>query len=236
MNNNLLNLDLKPIEPNGLTVLIADDHPFYREGLKTVLQQVPSIKTICEAGNGIEVLSQINKQDISLVFLDIDMPELSGLEALRELRITNKNIRVVMLSMFCAPKHVMQAYDYKANGYLLKEADIDEVELCISEVLKGNSYYCEKAAENVLQAMKLRYDQSTNLSQDQSPTELSPREIDVLKLLCKEYTNKEVAAQLKITEYTVKGHRDKIKSKLNCHNLAGMMEYAIKKGYHVLGI
>ena len=235
MNHNVLNLDLKPIEPSGLKILIADDHPFYREGLKTVLNQVRSIKSITEAANGKEVINHLHKNEVDLLFLDIDMPEITGLEALREIRIENKRIRIVMLSMFCAPKQVMQAYDYKANGYLLKEANIDEVESCISEVMKGNSYYCTKAVENVLQAMKSRYDQSTGLSQDHSTAELSPREIDVLKLLCKEYTNKEVAAQLNITEYTVKGHRDKIKSKLNCQNLAGMMEYAIKKGYHVLG-
>lgn len=232
--SNILNVKLSPLETKNVKVMIADDHPFYLDGLKAVLHEVPFIKHIKEARTGKEVLDFLSKKDYNLLFLDIDMPDMTGLEALRKIRITNKNLRVIMLSMFCSQSQVMQAYELKANGYLLKEVGMEELERCIGEVLKGNSYYCDKAVDEVMLAMKKRFDQSTALQYEFKGTELSPREIDVLKLLCRQYSNKEVASMLKITEYTVKGHRDNIKKKIDVQNLAGMVEYAIKHGFHIM--
>ena len=235
--SNILDLNLKPIEPYNIKVLIADDHPFYLEGLKIVLETLAVIKKVYEVTNGNEALKLIDKQQFHLVFLDIEMPEKNGMDTLREIRLQDKNLRVVMLSMHCSPDHVMQAYDLKANGYLLKEAGMEEVEKCVLSVLRGDSYYCEKAVEKVLQAMKSRYDLSTALHKKEAThgNELSPREIEVLQLLCKQYTTKEIGEMLNISEHTVKGHREKIKTKAQCKNMVGMVEYAIKHGFHMVG-
>lgn len=236
INPNVLDQHIKVIEPHNIKVLIADDHPVFREGLKIVLQTLAFVTKISEANNGEEVLKLIRKQKFHIIFLDIDMPKKDGLEVLKEIRLNHPDLRVIMLSMHSSQGHVKTAYDLCADGYLIKETGMEEVELCVLKILGGEAYYCDLAVERVFQVIKGRYDKTKAIKQQKIivDAELTPREIEVLKLVCQQYSSKEIGKLLNISEHTVKGHREKITRKIRNKNSIGILEYALKRGYHML--
>ncbi len=223
---------IAPVALSRLKVIVADDHAFFRLGLKSTLQQIPYVRTIHEAANGEEVLKLLEKAKYDVIFMDIEMPQLDGIETVRRIRLKNKKIRIIALSMHASEKHVMDMYHHHVNAYILKDTDLAEVKRTIENVIEGQQYFAENVRDIVFNALIRKDKTASAMSKSEPSNEISPREIDVLKMICDQYSTQEIAENLHISLNTVKGHREKLLEKTNSKNLAGIVVFAIKHGYY----
>ncbi|MES2628996.1 MAG: response regulator transcription factor [Bacteroidota bacterium] len=228
-------IDVTPVPLTRLKVLIADDHKFFRLGLKSTLQEISYIKTIAEASNGDEVLQLMKKVTYDLIFLDIQMPGLDGVQTLRTLRLTNGYTRVIALSMHTEEKYIHDMYEGKVNGFLRKETEKEEVVRAIENVMGGEPYYTPIIREVLFNVLVKKDRYLGDLSTETRMIRLTAREEDILKMICQQYSSAEIAKRLYIAEDTVKGHRLRLLDKTKAKNVAGMVVYAIKHGIYRVG-
>lgn len=223
-------MDIIPL--TRLKVLIADDHAFFRMGLRSTLEQIAYIRTIDEAANGSEALKLIEKKNYDLIFMDIQMPEVDGIEAVRQIRLKDTRTRIVVLSMHATEKYIMEMYNNNINAYLLKDTDLEEVQRAIENVMDGDTYYNAEVREILFKGLVKKDKIARALSKSEPGTEISDREADVLKLICDQYATSEIATKLYISPNTVKFHRENLLKKTDSKNLAGLVLYAVKFGYY----
>lgn len=214
-----------------MTVLIADDHIIFREGLAVLLHKMPHVSCVLQASNGKEVLTILEQQTVDTVLMDIEMPLLNGVETTNIIK-QNKGIttRVIALTMFNREADVMNLYDIGVDGYLLKDSSVSEVAKALAFVHEGKEYYCE-AVKEVLFKSLLRRRKSEISTEDAS---LSNREKEVLQLICEQYSTEEIASKLFLSPLTVNNHRRSILSKTKSKNIAGMVLYALQHGIYSL--
>jgi DNA-binding NarL/FixJ family response regulator len=207
-----------------IRVLIADDHTLVRAGIKSLLEKLPGIVVVAEASNGGEVLSLVAKHQPRVVLMDIAMPNLNGLDATRQITELHADVRVVMLSIYSDEEHVYQALQAGASGYLLKGASIEELDLAIRSAARGETFLSPQVSRPVID----EYIRRTHASR---PGELlSTRQRQVLQLIAEGKTMKQVALELGISVKTVETHRAQLMDRLNIHDVAGLVRYAIRKG------
>lgn len=215
--------------PDPIQVALADDHTLFRKGMLALLQDAAGLAVCFEASNGRELLQQLAAGPLpDVVLLDISMPEVDGIEALKRIRQDHPKIKVLMLSMNQDDAMILHLMEHGANGYLLKETDPDEVEVAIRAVVETGFYFNERVSRALLTKI-VRGDKF-------KPTfsglvQLSDREVEVLDLVCHGLTNPEIGDKLFISPRTVEGHRKNIMEKMGVRNTAGMIVYAIKKGW-----
>jgi DNA-binding NarL/FixJ family response regulator len=210
-------------------IFLADDHALFREGLKLVLGKRPDFIIAGEASDGFELLSMLKKPlQPDLVILDISMPRLRGIEAIREIKDINEKIKIVVLTMHKDEHLLCEAFIAGADGYLLKENVATELFGALDAVFRGEGHISSLMSQELKGAwINLFRNQKVMLPDDK----LSVREREVLKLVAEGASNKQIADTLCISVRTVDHHRAKIMEKLNLKSAAELIRYAISKGY-----
>jgi DNA-binding NarL/FixJ family response regulator len=207
-----------------IKVLITDDHPVVREGLSAMLNKEPDIQVVGEAENGTEAIDKAKELQPDVVLMDLRMPEVDGVEAMRQIRAATPDIKFIVLTTYDNDEYIFKGIEAGARAYLLKDAPRDELFKAIRAVYKGESLIEPAVAGKVL-------DRFVQLSrQVQAPEELSERELEVLKLMARGAANKEIATSLCISESTVKTHIQTIFQKLGVSDRTEAVTEAIKKG------
>ena len=204
-----------------IKVFVVDDHSLFRKGLVGLLSEMPEIKVVGEAGNGEEALPIIERNQPDIVLLDINMPMMNGVDVLKIIRQTNPIQKVLMLTISQNDEDLIGAIIAGANGYLLKNVEPDVLLKTLLQVMEGNSVLSPEITEKVLESLR-----RTQLSQGQ--TLLSGREIEVLHLMAKGLTTRQVASTLYISENTAKTHIRHILEKLDANNRAQAVATAVE--------
>ena len=210
---------------NPTLVLIADDHALVRAGIRALLERIPNTEVVAEASDGREAMELIAKRQPDIVLMDIAMPGLNGLEATRQIVKTWPPVRVIILSMHSSEEYVWQALRAGARGYLLKGASLAELELALSFVVRGEIYLSPPLSQKVI----MEYVQRTGKQRAREET-LTARQREILSLIAEGESTKQVALQLNISVKTVESHRAQIMERLNIHDVAGLVRYAIRTG------
>lgn len=214
----------KPIK-----VLIADDHEIFRDGLKLMIERQEHIILAGEAENGRQLLDLVNKTKPDLVLTDIKMPFMDGIEVTRYLSENYPAIGVIALTMFDEEQLVLEMLDAGAMGYLLKNSDKKEILQAIETVYRNDHYFSKSTVGNLAKMIARNgYNKEPKI---QKPV-LSKREIEIIQLICQEYTNKQIGEKLFISTRTVEGYRMKILEKLSAKNTVGIVIAAMKSGIY----
>jgi DNA-binding NarL/FixJ family response regulator len=217
-----------------IRIVIADDHRLVRAGLCMLLAEMPGIVVLAEAADGREALAACDASEPDLVLMDIAMPNMGGLEALRELRDRHPATRVLMLSMLASEEHVLQALRLGAAGYLLKDAAPAELELAIGAVMRGETWLSSAISRPVVDGYMERVSSHPGKGgKEHGPglsNVLTPRQQEVLRLLAEGRSTKEIAFQLELSIKTIETHRAQIMERLDVHDLAGLVRYAVRNG------
>jgi DNA-binding NarL/FixJ family response regulator len=206
-------------------ILIADDHAIVRSGLKKVLDAKPDMEVVAEAEDGREAVEKALKEDVHLVILDVSMPRKTGIQAAAELHKRKPELRVLMLSMHDSEQFLFEALKAGASGYVLKSgADTDIVD-AVRAAMRGDSYLYPSAVT----AMVRDYVERGGRGEEQFDV-LTPRELEVLKLIAEAHTSKQIADALFISIKTVERHRQNILDKLGMRDRVELTRYAIRRG------
>ncbi len=206
-------------------VLLADDHTLVRAGLRKLLESIPGMEVVGEAGDGLQLLEMVEKLQPQVVLMDIAMPGLNGLEATGRLVKAWPSIRVLILSMHQNAEYVRQALRQGAVAYLLKDAAPMELEWALAAVLRGETYLSPAVSKGVVSdyVHRLR-------SEEQPADALTPRQREVLQLIAEGQSTKEIARRLDLSVKTVETHRTQLMKQLDIHEVAGLVRYAIREG------
>ncbi|WP_244899637.1 response regulator [Rhodoferax antarcticus] len=210
---------------NPMRVLLADDHTLLRAGLRKLLESVPGLTVVGEAGDGLQLLKLAEQLKPHLILMDISMPGLNGLEATARLVKSMPGIRVMILSMHQNAEYVRRALRHGAVAYLLKDSAPMELELAITAVLRGETYLSPAVSKGVLD------DYVHRLREDDQPSEhLSPRQREVLQLIAEGLSTKDIARRLDLSVKTVETHRTGLMRQLDVHEVTGLVRHALKLG------
>ena len=207
-------------------VVLADDHALFRGGVRRILEEMPEVEVVGEAGDGLALLEILKKITPDLVVLDISMPHLRGLEAIREIKRLVPNTNILMLTMHKQTDYLSQALTSGAAGYLLKQEADPELVNAIQVIRSGKTYLSPELSDLVPDLLRRRHEPGGSLKEV-----LTHREREVLKLLTDGKTSKEIADMLYISLRTVQNHRANIMRKLNFKRTADLVKYALQKGY-----
>jgi DNA-binding NarL/FixJ family response regulator len=212
--------------PLRARILLADDHALVRGGLKLVLDSEPDLDVVAEAGDGAEALEIAMTEELDLAVLDVSMPRLTGLQVAAELHRRKPELRTLMLSVHDNEQYFFEALKAGASGYVLKsEANRDLIEACRA-ALRGEPFIYPAAASALVRDYLERAGRG-----EETPTDpLTPRELEVIKLIAEGLTSEEVGETLVIAKNTVDRHRDNILEKLGMRNRVDLTRYAIKRG------
>lgn len=208
-----------------INVLLAEDHLILRDGIKALLKDHPDIHVVAEASNGKEVQSLLMDSAIDLLILDINMPEMDGIQTAEFVKDNYKNIKVLILSMLEQEKYVTKSFEAGALGYILKTTGKDELVNAIKTVANGNPYISHKISANMLKNMNYSL-----RDEDRTEVDLSPRELEILNLIAEGYTNSEIADQIFTSKRTVETHRKNLIDKTGTKNTAALIKFAIVNG------
>ncbi len=206
-------------------VLVADDHTIVREGVSLLLQSEPDIEVVGEARNGREAVDKALQLRPDVVLMDMAMPELNGLEATKQIKGARSEAHVLVLTVHESDEYFFQALQAGASGYVLKGATSAELVAAVRAVYSGGIYLHPAVAEKLV-AEYLKRDSSQTNQHDS----LTPREKEVLILIAEGATNQKIASKLVLSASTVQTHRANIMEKLNLHNRAELIKYAIRQG------
>ncbi|MFL6351297.1 MAG: response regulator [Bryobacteraceae bacterium] len=209
-----------------LRVLIADDHGVVRKGLRLLLQQYPEIEVAGEAANGREAVRLAAELSPNVILMDVAMPLLNGIDAAEQIRRSDDHIGVIMLTMHADEGYLLRALNAGVRGYLLKESAEEDLLRAVQAVSQGKPFFSPAITQTLLEDY-MRVLKEEGLSD--SFELLTAREREVLQLLAEGKTNKEVASILDISLYTVESHRTNLMQKLNLHNTADIVLYAVRK-------
>jgi DNA-binding NarL/FixJ family response regulator len=204
-----------------IRIIIADDHQLFRNGLKILLDAFPDFEVAGEASNGEEFLKIIRNTKADIALMDINMPEMDGVEATRRGTRICPDLKVIALSMYGEEEYYYKMVDAGAKGFLLKDSDISEVKEAIMTVTKGGSYFSQELLYHVIQKIKHRENESKSAN-------LSKREKEILLKICEGLSNQEIAENLFISKRTVDKHRANLLGKTNSKNTASLILFAIK--------
>jgi len=214
---------------NTIRIIIADDHKMFREGLKEILGKEKHIVIVDEAGDGTETLKKMKQHKPDLVLMDIDMPEINGIETTRKILSEHPETRVLVLSMHSDSKYILSMLEAGAKGYILKTSGKEEMIAAINTIANGDSYFSNQVSSRIREQLQ-RNKKRQNMPTPYEHTPLTPREYEVLKMIAMEYSNPEIAEKLYISIRTVDTHRRNLLEKLGAKNTAGLVKYALKMG------
>lgn len=207
-----------------IKILIADDHPVVREGLFAMLSREPDFDVVGEAKDGGDAVNKTNELNPDVVLMDLRMPEMDGVEAMRQIKAVRPDVKFIILTTFSDDEYIFSGIEAGARAYLLKDAPREELFKAIRAVYRGESLIQPVVASKLL-------DRFTELSRRApSGEELSGREVEILQLMAKGAANKEISAQLSISQSTVKTHISSIFQKLGVNDRTEAVTQALRKG------
>jgi DNA-binding NarL/FixJ family response regulator len=212
--------------PLKTRILLADDHAVVRRGLRLVLDAEPDLEVVAEAGDGSDAVRRALAEEVDLAVLDVTMPRLTGLQAAAELSKRKPELKVLMLSMHDNEQYLFQALKAGAAGYVLKTAaDRDLVEACRS-AMRGEPFVYPKGVAALIR----EYLEAAHEGSIESEDPLTPRELEIVKLIAESYTTRQIAETLVISEKTVERHRSNVLEKLGFRDRVALTRYAIRRG------
>jgi DNA-binding NarL/FixJ family response regulator len=207
-------------------VILADDHTLVRAGIRALLEKLPGVKVVGEAGDGREVLNLVKAHPPDVVLMDIAMPGLNGLEAAERMARDYPAVRIIMLSMHNNEEYVLRALKAGASGYLLKKAATAELETALQRVVHGEIYLSREISTQLREKFPLH-----GITDRKSPLEqLTGRQREILQLIAEGQNTKGIAEILKVSPKTVEYHRMKLMSGLNVHDVPGLVRFALRVG------
>jgi DNA-binding NarL/FixJ family response regulator len=210
-------------------VLLVDDHKWVRQGFKLALESKYDINIIGEAGDGNEAIEKTKELIPELILMDINMPNLNGIEAAKQIREFNKDVKIIILTMLDNERFIFEALTAGINGYIYKDSEITELAKAIEQVMEGEDYFNKEVTKKIID-----YHAGKNISEFyQETTQSNPltkRELEVVKLVSEGYTSKVIAEKLFISPFTVVKHRKNIIKKLSAKNFNEVISYAIANG------
>ena len=206
-----------------LHILVADDHGIVRSGLKMLIDRQDGMRVIAEAADGVEAVEQTLRERPDVAILDVAMPRMTGIQAAREIKAHAPDTHVVLLSMHEEEGYLFDAFKAGASGYVLKRAADEELVEAVRSVASGGSFLSASTQGELVKAWLA---DGHEVPKDQ----LTPRELDVVKLIAEAYTNKQIAQILKVSEKTVESHRGNVLSKLGMRDRVELVRYAIRRG------
>lgn len=209
-----------------IRVIIADDHEIFRDGFKVMMKKQEVIELIAEADNGKELVELTRTHQPDVIITDIKMPQMDGIAATKKIKELFPHIEVVALSMFDEENLIIDMLEAGAKGYLLKNTNKNEVTQAVQAVYKGEIYYGNHTTNRLAQMIaKSRFDPY----QKGGRPAFNEKELEIIRLICQEFSNKEIATQLDLSTRTIEGYREKILEKTGAKNTAGIVVYAIKQ-------
>lgn len=212
-----------------IRLVIADDHVVFRRGLVSIFSQAPGIELLYEASDGQDLIEKMADELPDVVLMDLQMPRMDGIKATEYIRQHFPEVKVVILSMHDEDNFVTHLMELGANGYLLKDADPEEIDKAIRIVASEDYYYGPFLARVMHRKIKDK-SRRRDLPQFDTKANLSQREIEVLRLICAGHTTAQIADKVFLSDRTVEGHRNRIMEKIGAKNTAGMVVYAVKNG------
>ena len=218
----------REVPADVIRVLIADDQALFRRGLFVVLGTEDGVEVVAEAENGVEAIEKARELAPDVVLMDVRMPKASGIEAAAQIRADLPSTKILMLTVSDEEEDLYEAIKAGANGYLLKEISVEEVAEAIRSVMQGQSLISPSMASKLLSEFNALVRRAEDRQQFPAPA-LTNREIEVLRLVAKGMSNREIAEELYISENTVKNHVRNILEKLHLHNRMEAVIYAVKE-------
>jgi RNA polymerase sigma factor (sigma-70 family) len=210
-----------------LNIVLADDHTILREGLRALLTVDSNFQIVAEARDGREAVRFVEKLGPDLLLMDLSMPRMSGMDAIREIKKRQPQTKIIALTVHKTEEYLLTTLQAGADGYVLKDATHDELIMAIKNVMGGKSYLSPGVSEKIIEGYLEGKESTRSLSSWES---LSQREREVLKLIAEGYKNKEIAEELCISLKTVEKHRANLMKKLDLHNAAALTVYAVDRG------
>ena len=207
-----------------LRVLLVDDHALVRAGMRSLLQDLPDVEVVAEAGDGAEALAAAERERPDVVLMDIAMKGMNGLEAAARLREGLPGVKVIILSMHTSEEYVLLALRAGAAAYLIKDSATSELELALKCVMRGETYLSPAISRQVVDGYVQRVGASAG------PEPLTPRQREVLKRIAEGRSTKEIAFELSLSVKTVETHRAQIMERLGIRDVAGLVRYAMRAG------
>ena len=208
-------------------IVIAEDYTILREGLRALISSNPDYEVVGEAGDGHEAIQRVEKLKPHLVLMDLSMPRMNGMDAIREIRKRVPETKIVVLTIHKTEEYILATLKAGANGYVLKDATHDELMMAVANVLSGKRYISPGISEKVIEGyLEGRKSIKSHTSWDT----VTHREREILKLIAEGYRNKGIAEYLCISVKTVEKHRANLMEKLDLHNAQALTAFAIEKG------
>jgi two-component system, NarL family, response regulator NreC len=205
-----------------IRILLADDHALVRQGFRMILEAQPDMEIVGQAGNGREAVELAGKLHPDVAVVDVAMPELNGIEATRRIGNISPRTRVLALSMHKDSMYVREILRAGARGYLLKDSGDADLVAAVRAIAKGDGYISPSVSDAVLSDYRRHVSDPLDL--------LTSREREVLQMIAEGKTNKEIAASLNLSVYTVEAHRGRVMEKLNLHSTGELVRFALRNG------
>lgn len=207
-------------------VILADDHTLVRAGIRALLDKIPGVEVVAEAGDGREVLELVRQHRPAVVLMDISMPGLNGLDATTRIARDFAEVRVIILSMHSNEEYYWRALKAGAVGYLLKKAATAELEAALQQVLRGEVFLCREIAAR----LRFKFPIQAFAGRESPLEKLTGRQREILQLIAEGHNTKQIGGLLKISPKTVEYHRVKLMDRLNMHDIPGLVRFALRAG------
>lgn len=211
---------------NKIKLMIVDDHALIREGLTKILEMEENFQIVFKASDGNEAIEYIKDNNLDIVLLDINMPNMNGIETLKKIKQINPSLKIIMLTVYDAREYLIETLNLGANGYMLKDAEADSLVKAIEAVYNGGSYIHPNLAGELFKEINR---QRVNKSSKSGVEALTKREYEVLLLIAEGMSNKDISEHLVISEKTVKNHVSSILRKLDLQDRTQAAIFAIKQ-------
>ncbi len=208
-----------------IKVFVTDDQELYLEGLVLLLNKQPDIRVVGSALSGYELLQKINTVDADMLLLDVNLPDIGEEDLIIQLRKLNPELKIIYLTMMRGTRYVHKLNKHSIQGYLLKSATIQELSEALRKVAEGGTYFSK---ETNISDGESDFRTTINIDNKKVFEILSKREVEILTLICKEYSNAEIAEKLFLSISTVETHRKNLISKLGVNNTVGLVKFALK--------